>query len=83
MRRRGLCGRLQRAIVSISSNIAEGTARSSNADFVHFMDFALGSVFEVETLLTIAKNVGNIDNLGEDLILDANLKFQNLMERIH
>ena len=47
------------------------------------MDFALGSVFEVETLLTIAKNVGNIDNLGEDLILDANLKFQNLMERIH
>lgn len=59
--KKGLCDQLQRAVVSISSNIAEGAARSSDADFAHFLDFALGSAFEVETQLKIAKNVGYID----------------------
>ncbi len=59
--KKGLCDQLQRAVVSISSNIAEGAARSSDADFAHFLDFALGSAFEVETQLTIAKNVGYME----------------------
>lgn len=61
--KKGLCDQLQRAAVSISSNIAEGAARSSDADFAHFLDFALGSAFEVETQLTIAKNVGYLDEV--------------------
>lgn len=60
--KKGLCDQLQRAAVSISSNIAEGSARASNADFAHFLDFALGSAFEVETQLLIAKNVGYLDD---------------------
>ncbi len=68
--KKGLCDQLQRAVVSISSNIAEGAARSSDADFAHFLDFALGSAFEVETQLTIAKNVGYFDNV--DLNVDVN-----------
>lgn len=60
--KKGLCDQLQRAVVSISSNIAEGAARSSDADFAHFLDFALGSAFEVETQLLIARNVGYIKN---------------------
>ena len=59
--KKGLCDQLQRAAVSISSNIAEGAARTSDADFAHFLDFALGSAFEVETQLTIANNVGYMD----------------------
>ena len=59
--KKGLCDQLQRAAVSISSNIAEGAARPSDADFAHFLDFALGSAFEVETQLKIAKNVGYMD----------------------
>ena len=58
--KKGLCDQLQRAAVSISSNIAEGAARPSDADFAHFLDTALGSAFEVETQLMIAKNVGYI-----------------------
>lgn len=46
--KKGLCDQLQRAVVSISSNIAEGAARSSNADFAHFLSIALGPAFEVE-----------------------------------
>lgn len=60
--KKGLCDQLQRAAVSISSNIAEGAARYSDADFAHFLDFALGSAFEAETQLTIAKNVKYIDD---------------------
>ena len=66
--RKGLCDQLQRAVVSISSNIAEGSARPSDADFAHFLDTALGSAYEVETQLLIAKNVGYIqDELFENL----------------
>ena len=64
--KKGLCDQLQRAAVSISSNIAEGAARSSDADFAHFLDFALGSAFEVETQLLIARNVGYIKNGNDD-----------------
>ena len=77
--KKGLCDQLQRAAVSISSNIAEGAARSTDADFAHFLDFALGSAFEVETQLKISKNVGYFKNLDNDL--DVN--FQELMNRIH
>lgn len=77
VRKKRLCDQLQRAVVSIGSNIAEGAARSSNADFAHFLDFALGSAFEVETQLTIAKNVGYFDNV------DVDVGFQVLMDRVH
>lgn len=77
--KKGLCDQLQRAAASISSNIAEGAARPSDVDFAHFLDFALGSAFEVETQLKIAKNVGYFNNLGENL--DVN--YQTLMDRIH
>ena len=56
--KKGLCDQLRRAAVSISSNIAEGAARSTDADFAHFLDFALGSAFEVETQLKISKKRG-------------------------
>ena len=59
--KKGLCDQLQRAAVSISSNIAEGAARSTDADFAHFLDIALGSTFEVETQLKISMNVGYLD----------------------
>lgn len=59
--KKGLCDQLQRAAVSISSNIAEGSARPSDADFAHFLDMALGSACEVETQLLIAKNIGYIE----------------------
>ena len=58
--KKGLCDQLQRAVVSISSNIAEGAGRSSDADFAHFLDQSLGSANEVETQLLIAKNLNYI-----------------------
>ena len=59
--KKGLCDQLQRAVVSISSNIAEGCGRPTDTEFAHFLVFALGSTFEVETQLLISKQVGYID----------------------
>ena len=71
--KKGLCDQLQRAVVSISSNIAEGAAKPSDAEFARFLDTALGSAFEVETQLLISKNIGYINTeLYENLLLDLN-----------
>ena len=58
--KKGLCDQLQRAVVSISSNIAEGAAKPSDVEFVKFLYISLGSAFEVETQLLIAKNIGYV-----------------------
>jgi len=50
-----LGSQMERAVVSIPSNIAEGAGRRSEAEFAHFLDIALGSAYELETQLIIAK----------------------------
>lgn len=44
-----LARQMQRAAVSIASNIAEGCSRSSDADFKRFVEMSPGSAFELET----------------------------------
>jgi len=58
----GLALQIRRAGVSIPSNIAEGSSRSGAKDYSRFAEISLGSAFELETQLLIAKEVkyGNI-----------------------
>jgi four helix bundle protein len=58
----GLTAQLRRAAVSVPSNIAEGQARHSGADFRHFLHQARGSLAEVQTQLLIARNLGYISD---------------------
>jgi four helix bundle protein len=59
----GLCGQIQRAAVSIMSNIAEGFERNSSADFHRFLVMAKASCAEVRSQLFVALDIGYIDNL--------------------
>jgi four helix bundle protein len=52
---------LTRAAVSISLNIAEGCSRKSNKEYGHYLSIAMGSAFEVETILTIILELKMVD----------------------
>ncbi len=58
----GLKDQIQRASVSIMSNIAEGYERDSNREFAKFLTYAKGSSGEVRSLLYIALDQGYIDD---------------------
>lgn len=51
-----LSSQLQRTVISIPSNIAEGSKRHTKKDFSHFLCIAQGSSAELETQLLIAKS---------------------------
>jgi four helix bundle protein len=57
----GLVSQINRCSVSVPSNIAEGSSRSSKKEFSHFIKIALGSLFELETQLILSNEVGFYD----------------------
>lgn len=61
--RYNLSSQITRAAVSIPSNIAEGSSRTSEKDYKRFLEISLGSAFELETHILIANtvNYGNIE----------------------
>jgi four helix bundle protein len=70
----GLVSQINRCAVSIPSNIAEGCSRTSQKDFSRFLQISLGSAFELETQIEIAKELGFVDvNLHLEIISELNL----------
>jgi four helix bundle protein len=63
----GLISQINRSAVSIPSNIAEGSGRTSNKEFLHFLNISLSSSFELETQLILSNDLFNLQT--EDLIL--------------
>jgi len=67
----GLTSQIRRSSISIPSNIAEGSGRESDKDFLRFLNISVGSLFEMQTQLEIAKNITYLNeeefnNLYED-----------------
>ncbi len=58
-----LCDQLRRAVISVPSNIAEGSGRTSSKDQAHFFEMAFGSLMEVSCQMDIACDLGYIEQL--------------------
>jgi four helix bundle protein len=67
----GLANQMRRAAVSISSNIAEGSSRSSKIDFARFVEIAAGSVFELVSQATVSKNQSFLSEADFQTIYNA------------
>jgi four helix bundle protein len=75
----GLTSQLRRAAVSVSSNIAEGSSRNSDKDFLHFLSIAVGSSCEIETQLIISHK---LDYINGDQLKAVEIKISEIQKMI-
>jgi len=61
---------MRRAAISIPSNVAEGFRRYHNKEYKQFLYISLGSCAELETQITIAKELEYIPNDEEEILLE-------------
>ncbi len=75
----GLVSQLRRAAVSIPSNIAEGQGRLTTGEFKQFLGHARGSVFEVETQLILASDLGYLPGQQMQSLEDLTAEVSRLL----
>jgi len=75
----GLMSQMQRAAVSIPTNIAEGSAKTSNKDFARFLEISIGSSLELETELAIALNLKYINSMNFENIQNKIIELQKMI----
>jgi four helix bundle protein len=72
----GLTSQIQRCSVSIPSNIAEGSGRSTSKDFIRFINIGLSSSYELETQLIL---VNDLYKLETDVIIKEINELQRMI----
>lgn len=60
---------MRRAVISISSNIAEGSGRTTKKEFSRFINFAIGSLNETENLLIVSLKLSYVFQKDFDLLI--------------
>ena len=75
----GLTSQVQRAAISMPANIAEGCGRNSNKELSRFIDIAIGSAFELETLLQISFELNYIEELEYNTLMKDLYEIQKMM----
>ena len=71
-----LISQITRSAVSIPSNIAEGSGRSSGKEFARFLEFSLGSAYELETQLIIAEKRNYLNQFELDILIEELVSLQ-------
>ena len=77
-----LSDQIRRCSVSIPSNIAEGAGRNHIKEFVQFLSVSLGSLYELQTQLEIAKRVGYITNTNIQELDKKTLEIEKMLNAL-
>lgn len=75
----GISSQICRAAVSIPSNIAEGSGRTSDKEFSRYLDIAKGSSYELETQLMLSLELNFIQKEKFDIILNQLNELQKML----
>ena len=75
----GLTSQIRRCVVSVPANIAEGSAKYSQREFIRFLQISLGSLYELESHLILAEDLEFIKEKSTSPIIK---KVQTLQKRI-
>lgn len=81
--RYGLSSQLQRAAVSIPSNIAEGNARASTRDYARFIAMACGSVAELQTQIALAMELSLADSAAAESTMETAERVSKMLHKLH
>jgi four helix bundle protein len=65
----GLISQMRRAVISVSSNIAEGYGRQATGDYRHHVSIGRGSLLELETQVLLAKRLGYLQAAEAEPVL--------------
>ena len=78
----GLSNQIQKAAVSVASNIAEGDERGTNKESIYFFNVAKGSAAEVITQLNIAHNIGYIEKSTLEILEERTRKISASLKNL-
>lgn len=71
---------IQRAALSVPSNIAEGSERGSSRDFAHFLNISKGSCGELRTQVYIARKLDLLGKSAFDQIVGESRELSSMLE---
>jgi four helix bundle protein len=78
----GLVSQINRCVISISSNIAEGAGRNNEKEFRQFLGIALGSACELESQLIVSSKLEFISEEELKKQIDKLVHIQNMINKL-
>jgi four helix bundle protein len=76
----GLINQMRRAVISISSNIAEGSGRTSSKDYAHFIQIAYGSLLELLNQLILSVD---LEYISDSSYLDLRANVEEISNKLN
>ena len=74
-----LSSQMNRAALSIPTNIVEGRSKRTDKDFARFLGYALGSATELEHHVMVARDVGVVSDADAKSLLDQTAEVRKML----